>query len=84
MYLGVALVQQHAVNTLRVRPARAVVRRLTVAPWDLRQVSHDYLHLSYWPVHLMQRGREGGVTMTTAHIDSSVTMTTAHIDYSSH
>lgn len=49
---GVALVEQHAIDAFRVQAAGVFVCWLTVAPWYLRQVCSEDLHLTHWPVHL--------------------------------
>lgn len=56
-HLRVALVHQHPVDALRVDAARVLVRRLTVAARDLRQVGGKDLHLTNWPVDLTDRRR---------------------------
>lgn len=50
--LRVALVHQHAVDTLRVHAARVLVRGLAVTARDLRQVRGHDLHSPYRPVDL--------------------------------
>lgn len=58
-----ALVQQHAVDALRVHPARVLVGGLAVAAWDLRQVGRDDQHLANRPVDLIRRQGEDRLTM---------------------
>lgn len=49
---GVALVEQHAVDALRVQAAGVLVRGFAVAARYLGQVCREDLHLPHRPVHL--------------------------------
>lgn len=60
-HLRVTLVLQRPVHTLRLLRARAFVSRLAVAMWDLGQVSHKHLHLSYGLVTLSRGERYTGL-----------------------
>lgn len=51
-YLRVTLVQQHAVDALRVHATRTFVGGLAVAAGDLREVGAEDLNLSDGAIHL--------------------------------
>lgn len=54
LHLRVALVQQHAVDTLWIHPTRTLVCGLAVTAWDLWQVGREDLDLSYRSIHLKE------------------------------
>lgn len=53
-YLGVAFIQQHAVDALGLHPTGALICCFAVTAWDLRQVGREDLNLSYWSIHLQR------------------------------
>lgn len=53
-YLGVAFIQQHAVDALGLHPTGALICCFAVTAWDLWQVGRKDLNLSYWSIHLQR------------------------------
>lgn len=54
-YCGVALIEQHAVDALRVYPTRILVSSFTVATGNFRQVCSEDLYPAYRTVHLEKK-----------------------------